>query len=208
MITEGRGRHAPAPYRYRLNRSEAILLKNDAAARAVARRYARKGDEWSVGLLEAVDDPLVGHIDRDVRPIYASFVGVYAVKQYLESHLKIPVDADFGVGRAGSPGFDLQPAGMTLLVRTRQSVAASNLIRRYTSSGRKVPLMAEACAFCRWIEGADVDILGWTWTRELEGRPEVPSRRGGHRNIAVRDDELLPMVRLIAELDRRRKEGY
>lgn len=205
MITEGKGRHAPAPHRKRLSRAEAILCLNAGTKIANYRNYRGSANRWKRGLVSDgfVDIPGLGTVRSDVAPYFLGFTGEIALVDLLNRRLGSRLTFDDTLRAAGDSGNDIDAYGVKVQVKSRQSDRAHarqklNLIRHTDGGGRVCFPRAAVLVFCETsLSDLTVDILGWIHTSHARQLPVVAARKGTHRNIEVPDCELSPVAALV-----------
>ena len=206
MITEGKGRHAPAPIKMQFNLSTMRILLNESNDRTAYREYGKTLDTWRNELIGDVVIPGMGAIRSDVRAIFCGFMGEQAVCEYINK--RITEDrcfVDFKKRAQGDAGIDVSAYGQTLQVKTRQSDKHGNLIRRITDRGRTLDFTANAFVFCKWEGFRTVELLGWIRTKDVLLLPVVPAIVGNHKNIQIPDDALECMNSLADHITARKE---
>jgi hypothetical protein len=172
------------------------VLQLAADKRDRYRNYAHRSDVWGRGLTKS--------------PIYVGLVGEYATVDYCARRgFRCPID--LSLHPWGDGGRDMVIEGLTIQVKTRRKgIGRRSLIRRGDAQGRILPLTCEVFVFCQWDETGDADpsLLGWIWAMQIyrtgyfERSPIVSA---SHWNLRILDTTLLPMNRLIDELEYRRR---
>lgn len=198
MITEGVGQHAPAKKLERIQHHAMRQCFEAAKDRASHRNYANGGSFWKCGIKQGSREiGGYGTLAQDAMPIFVGLLGEYASWQYLASRVPGVVGIDTKLNDGGDYGVDLKAFGLTMQVKTRQRDSGENLVRdnRFASAAR-------ACIFAEWTGEpvSSVNLLGWMWTDKVIARETVPGIKDWN-NFRVEDLELLPMCRLVDELE-------
>lgn len=206
MITEGKGRHAPAAPPITMDDATMRLLKRESDERTKYREYGNTLDTWRNGLCKDVLISGVGMLRSDVRAIFCGFMGEQALCTYLNRRLREgKCFVDFDKRAAGDAGIDVAAYGHRLQVKTRQQDKYGNLVRRITDRGRTLHFTADSFVFCQWDGSKTVRLLGWIRTRDLLLLPVVPAIVGNHQNIAIPDDQLECMNSLADNISARKE---
>jgi hypothetical protein len=203
--TEGRGIVAPASIVIKLGHDELLIINERAASQALERDYKNRRDSWGTGLTGPRRPSNALDLRDDQYPGFVGLVGEYALCSYINRKIgKTLVSLDLKTHQYGDRGVDVTANGLTIQIKTRQNRYQPNLIRVTNGRGESIPFNSQIYAFCLYLrEEADKPrLLGWTWTREIVGRPIVDARRGNHKNIEIPDRDLKPMTRLIQEIRR------
>lgn len=203
MMVEGVGKRAPAIVRVVMPSGAMRLLLSEAKRRAEFRGYRKQNSAWKAGLLPPVVLPNIGSVSQDVRPIFAGILGEEACIASLSKHLGKDFPADTDLRPGGDGGVDFAYCGLTLQIKTTQSIVGGNLVRVRNWRGSLVPFAAHACVFCEWTGLAAVGIRGWCWWRDVKSLPQVKARRGNHMNIEIPSNELRPWRSLCMEYQAR-----
>jgi hypothetical protein len=205
LFKEGVGKVAPQPKCIEMSEHEMVAIKKESESRAEFRAYKNKSDAWSNGLMRDLAIEGLGLISQAVRPIFAGTMGEYACVRHINKEFGDNTCAvDLKLRAAGDYGIDIKLYLLTMQVKTAQG-DYGNLIKRVSESGRIIDVPAKAIIFCQWGCSSRVQILGWIWTDDALRLPVVDSHRGNWKNVAVPNEELLPINRLMDELAMRQE---
>lgn len=205
MNAEGIGLVAPKIWKVSMDDGTMGMLISEAKIRAEQRGYGKEQSQWKRGLKPSIVIANVGVIPAEVRPIFVGFMGEHAVNVLVQGAVRCPTaKVDFTFKRDGDGGTDLLCFNLRLQVKTCQDAKLPNLIRVRDEKGFPKPFTAHACAFCEWYGFTTVGVRGWCWWRDVKHLPEVDAIFGGHKNIEVPSEMLLPVSALVDELEARR----
>lgn len=199
MLTEGIGIVAPQKVRITLTSAEQRVLFDAAKERASYRQYASRNDRWGRGISGTKRIAGLGELSQQERPIFAGLLGEYAAQRYINGRFSGRCSIDIELRESGDFGVDLQPFGMKIDVKTRESEFGPNRVRRTNNSGAMLRLAPHIFLFAQWVESSSVYLLGWQWTNYLADKPLVKSA-GAWMNVVLDDIELRPMCSLRSEL--------
>lgn len=203
MIVEGVGKQKPSSSLVVLSRDDLRILKVHAEDQARHRGYQDRSDMWGNGIASAIVDPVVGELSRAVRPIYCGLLGEAALGRLIERRTGVAARSDLTL-HGGDKGVDLTAAGLTIQVKTRQTFVERSLVRvGYIGNARVLKSPCRVYAFCHWAGGHRVYVLGWIWQVDMYGMSVVDGA-GNWENVLVKDEDLLPVSRLMSEIKARK----
>lgn len=201
MLAEGIGIKPPQKLQVRVTEQELRMVLLESERRAEFRGYRAKSDQWSNGLKPDLTVAGLGPIPRDVRPIFVGYLGEYAVSRWLSARISGKVHVDTRLRKAGDFGIDLAKFGLTMQIKTRQSLEPVSLVKRTSRAGGVLSIPSHAHCFCEWTGGSTIYLCGWIWSKDIASMPLVQSPVGAWMNAEVHDTQLLPMSSLVAELE-------
>ncbi|KKM75065.1 hypothetical protein LCGC14_1394010 [marine sediment metagenome] len=199
-LVEGRGVCVPSPVMISVSTSTQKYLLMAAVQRDRHREYSSRRDRWGRGLISGREIGALGAVSKSVLVILVGLVGEHAVAQFLKAEFGAAVpDVDLSLTHAGDGGFDLEPFGAKIQVKTRRAPCPKTLIRRVTGNKRLQSFNFNLLVSCEWKLDTTCQLLGWNHRSDLY-RGRFARSKFDHFNIEIRDDALLPMSRLLDHL--------
>lgn len=192
MLIEGRGLTiAPAPITEHISDADYEYAVRVASDRDKYRRYDERHDQWGRGLIK--------------NPILTGLSGEIGTSSFLNRRAGCRLSIDAELKQRGDGGVDLTTDGMGIQVKTRMPTSRTNLYRRIDSQKRILPLRSEFYVYCRLVSERTVQLLGWlTADATIKTARCVRSPVGNWWNLEIEDNQLLPMSRLVEEIQYRR----
>lgn len=169
------------------------MLRDAAAQRAAFRGYALRSDAWGRGFI------------RD--PILVGLVGEHATCQLL-TRRGFRCGVDLALRPNGDGGRDIEVGGLVLQVKTRRKGIGQRSLVKRGDRGRILPFQCHVFVFAEWNDEPPLYgplLLGWIWAPDArrEAFERSPIATASHWNLKIRDAALLPITRLIDELQAR-----
>lgn len=191
MLIEGEGVVAPAPVVERIGVSDFTYAVAASESRNQFRRYSDRADQWGRGFVE--------------NPILVGMLGEIALCSFLNRRVGCRLSIDTELRARGDEGVDLSTDGIGLEVKTRNSLSRSNLYRRFDRRGGLRALRADVYVFCMRASEREIHLLGWLHSdRVASDATFKKSPVGDWFNLELKDRQLEPMSRLVAEILYRR----
>lgn len=197
MVKEGIGLVIPHPVKVQITRDDLRILRLHAQEQDAAKSHFRKSSQWGRGLHGALSEQQAkvvgGPLSPGAVPILLGSVGEWAADIYLKSRGAKGIDSK--IRKFGDGGVDIKLRGLTHQVKTKRRVNGLNLYRCEE-------VKAAVIVFAQWDFGEYARLLGCI-SRENLKTMKTQNGIGGWSNWVVPDEELLPMCRVLAELDSR-----
>ena len=208
MVIEGKGEVPPIPVAVPIDKSECELIRTEAIRRSEYRCYQGRSDVWGRGLIRGEAVEIFGkEMPLSALPIAIGMVGEQAITRYTCRGLKLPERGiDLLLKPTGDRGTDLELYALKIQVKCRKRDYGAHYIRCKNDRGRDVPLGGHLHVFCQWEFTPTVMLIGWEWNRKISRWTKDKSPVGKHWNYVGKDEDLLPMTRLLTEL-RARKDS-